>query len=81
LFARSPSSPASQINPYTTLTYESIHGEKDSNIFDKYKEIKQKNELLKNNTYTQFWKQTSTAQHKLLSSFDTEKGIMQMAFL
>jgi ParB-like chromosome segregation protein Spo0J len=34
-----------------------------------------------NNTYAQFWKQTSTTQHRLLSSFDTEKGRMHMAFL
>jgi hypothetical protein len=81
LFTGSPSSPTSQRNPDTTLTAESVHGQKESNIFDKYKEIKQRNELLNNNTYTQFWKQTSTAQHRLLSSFDTEKGRMQMAFL
>ena len=30
---------------------------KKSNIFYKYKQIKQRNELLKSNTYTQFWKQ------------------------
>jgi hypothetical protein len=43
--------------------------------------IKKKNQMLTNNTYAQFWKQTSTTQHKLLSSFDTEKGRMHMAFL
>jgi hypothetical protein len=43
--------------------------------------IKKKNERLANNTYAQFWKQTSTTQHRLLSSFDTEKGRMYMAFL
>jgi hypothetical protein len=65
----------------TTLSAESSHEKTESNIFDKYKQIKQRNELLNNNTYAQFWKQTSTAQHRLLSSFDTEKGRMQMAFL
>jgi hypothetical protein len=81
LFEGSPLSPASQRNPYIALMVESIHGEKEPNIFDKYKEIKQRNELLNTSTYTQFWKQTSTTQHRLLSSFDIEKGRMQMAFL
>ena len=35
----------------------SAHGQKESNIFYKYKQIKQRNELLKSSTYTQFWKQ------------------------
>ena len=35
----------------------SAHGQKESNIFYKYKQIKQRNDLLKSNTYTQFWKQ------------------------
>jgi hypothetical protein len=65
----------------TTLSAESSHEKTGSNIFDKYKQIKQRNELLNNNTYAQFWKQTSTSQHRLLSSFDIEKGRMQMAFL
>jgi hypothetical protein len=56
LVTGSPSSPTSQRNPDTTLTIESSHGKKESNIFDKYKQIKQRNELLNNNTYTQFWK-------------------------
>jgi hypothetical protein len=63
------------------LTTESIHGEKEPNIFYKYKEIKQRNELINTSTYTQFWKQTSIAQHRLLSAFDTDKGRIQMAFL
>jgi hypothetical protein len=50
-------------------------------IFEKYDMIKKKNQMLTNNTYAQFWKQTSTTQHRLLSSFDTEKGRMHMAFL
>ena len=58
-----------------------IHGDKEKNIFDKYKEIKLKNEILKDNTYIQFWKQISNSQSRLLSTFDTEKGIMKMAFL
>jgi hypothetical protein len=50
-------------------------------IFEKYDLIKKKNQTLTSNTYAQFWKQTSTAQHRLLSAFDTEKGRMHMAFL
>jgi hypothetical protein len=80
-FIGSPSSPTSQINPDINLTAESVHGQKKSNIFDKYKEIKQINDLLNSITYTQFWKQTSTAQHKMLSYFDTKRGRMQMEFL
>ena len=50
-------------------------------IFEKYDLIKKKNQMLTSSTYAQFWKQTSTTQHRLLSAFDTEKGRMQMAFL
>ena len=39
------------------------------------------NEILKNNTYNHFWKQTSSSQRKLLSIFDIEQEKMQMAFL
>jgi hypothetical protein len=37
--------------------------------------------MLTSNTYSQFWKKTSTARHSLLSAFDTEKGRMHMTFL
>jgi hypothetical protein len=37
--------------------------------------------MLTSSTYAQFWKQTSTAQHRLLSAFETKKGRMQMVFL
>jgi hypothetical protein len=50
-------------------------------IFEKYDLINKKNQTLTSNTYAQFWKKTSTAQHRLLSSFDTEKGRMHMEFL
>ena len=42
--------------------------------------INNKNEMLTNNTYAQFWKKTSTTQHRFVSAFDTEKGKMHMAF-
>jgi len=50
-------------------------------IFEKYDLIKKRNQTLTSSTCAQFWKQTSTAQDRLLSTFDTEKGIMHMAFL
>jgi hypothetical protein len=50
-------------------------------IFEKYDLIKKKNQTLTISTHAQFWKQTSTAQHRMLSTFDTEKGIMHMEFL
>jgi hypothetical protein len=64
----------------TGITQDPPRFEKLS-IFEKYDLIKKKNEMLNNNTYAQFWKKMSTTQHKLLSAFDTEKGIMHMAFL
>jgi hypothetical protein len=50
-------------------------------IFEKYELIKKKNQTLTTSTYAQFQKKTSTAQHRLLSAFDTKKGRMHMAFL
>jgi hypothetical protein len=50
-------------------------------IFEKYDLIKKKNQTLTSNTYAQFQKQSSTAQHRLLSAFDTKKGRMHMAYL
>ena len=50
-------------------------------IFEKYDMKKRKNEMLTNSTYSQFWKQTSTTQHRLLSAFDTEKGRMHLVFM
>jgi hypothetical protein len=50
-------------------------------IFEKYDVIKKRNQTLTSSTCTQFWKHTSTAQHRLLLAFDTQKGRMHMAFL
>jgi hypothetical protein len=50
-------------------------------IFEKYDLIKKRNQSLTSSTYAQFQKQSSTAQHRLLSAFDTEKGKMHMAYL
>jgi hypothetical protein len=65
----------------TTLTTKSSQESAGLNIFEKYNLIKKKNEMLTNSTYAQFWKKTSTTQHRFLSSFDTEKGRMHMAYL
>lgn len=77
----STASSMSQDHQDPTQTFGIIHGDKEKSIFYKYKEIMLKNENLKGNTYTKFWKQTASAQIRLLSDFDTEKGIIQMAFL
>jgi hypothetical protein len=50
-------------------------------IFEKYELIRKRNQTLTSNTCAQFWKQTPTAQHRMLSAFDTEKGRMHMEFL
>jgi hypothetical protein len=50
-------------------------------IFEKYDLIKKRNQSLTSSAYAQFQKQSSTAQHRLLSTFDTEKGKMHMAYL
>jgi hypothetical protein len=80
-FIVSTSSPTYQRQTDTTMIVESTHGQTESNIFDKYKQIKKINELLNRSTYAQFWKKTSNDQHMLLSSFDTKRGRMKMAFL
>jgi hypothetical protein len=79
-FIVSTSSPTSQRKTYTTPTTKSTHGKTESNIFDKYKQIKQRNELLNNSTYAQFWKQASTTQQRMMSKFDRERGRIEMAF-
>ena len=58
-----------------------VTGEKEETIFDTFKEIKIRNEILKKSTYAQFWKHTYTSQHRLLTSFHGEKRRMQMTFL
>jgi hypothetical protein len=75
------STSSSKKQTYTTLTSQPSQGSAKLSIFEKYDLIKKKNEMLTNNTYAQFWKQTSTTQHRLLSAFDTEKGRMHMEFL
>ena len=75
----STSSSKKQID--TTLSAKSSQEPPGLNIFEKYNLIKEKNELLTNNTYAQFWKQASTSQHNFLSTFNTDKGGMHMAFL
>jgi len=62
-------------------TGTSTSSEPEKSMMDVFKEIKVRNEALKINTYNQFWKQTSGAQSKLLSAFDSEEGKMQITFL
>jgi hypothetical protein len=50
-------------------------------ILERYDSIKKRNQSLTSSAYAQFQKQSSTAQHRLLSAFDTEKGKMHMAYL
>ena len=67
--------------PISSPTRELQQNKKETNIFVAYQEIKSKNLALKASTFTQFWKQTATSQHRLLLAFDLEKGRMQIAFL
>lgn len=54
-FSSSPKlSSVSQEQQDSVQTTKVIQGEKKKAIFDKFSEIKLKNEILKNNTYTQF---------------------------
>jgi len=54
---------------------------KEEDIFHVFSEIKRKNESLKLNISTQFWKHSSSSQARPLSIFDSEKGKMQINFL
>lgn len=81
IFIGSPSSSTSRDPPKTPKIVNLAQYTAEPNIFSKYKVIKQRNEMLKASTYTHFWKQTTVYQHKLLSTFDSEKGKMQIAFL
>jgi hypothetical protein len=65
----STSSSKKQID--TMLTTKSSQESAGLNIFEKYNLIKKKNEMLTNSTYAQFWKKTSTTQHRFLSAFET----------
>jgi hypothetical protein len=65
----------------TSLVDQPSKGGPKLSIFEKYDLIKKRNQTLTSSTYAQFWKQTSTTQHRLLSVFDTEKGRMHMDFL
>jgi hypothetical protein len=65
----------------TILTTKPSQESAELSIFEKYNFIKKKNEALTSIAYAQFWKQTSTAQHRFLSAFDTEKGRIHMEYL
>lgn len=81
-FTTSPSEPSSsQGHKETELESQTVQTEKEKTIFYRYGEIKLRNEILKSNTYNQFWKKTSSSQSRLFSVFDIEHGKMHMAFL
>lgn len=62
-------------------TATNVIGEKEETIFYTFREIKIRNEMLQNSTYAQLWKKISTFEGRLLSSFDSKKGKMHMAFI
>ena len=55
--------------------------EKDLDIKERYKKIKQKNEEIKTKIYSQFLKQKPGNQNRLLSAFDYSSNKMMMSFL
>lgn len=55
--------------------------EKDLDIKERYKQIKQKNEEIKTEIYSQFLKQKPGNQNRLLSAFDYSNNKMMMSFL
>lgn len=77
----SPSSSTFRDPPETPKTIALAQDTAEPNIFSKYKDIKQRNEIIKASTHTQFWKQTVVSQDILLSAFDSEKAKMQIEFL
>ena len=71
-FPNTPSSSLASQDPMDIIqsVRTSEHG--DQNIFSKFLEIKHKNEALKSNVYSQFWKQTSKSHHRLSIYLDSE---------
>ena len=55
--------------------------EKDLDIREKYKQIKTKNEEIKNEIYSQYLKQTKGVQNQLLSIFDYSNKKLIMSVL
>ena len=55
--------------------------EKDIDIREKYKQIKTKNEEIKNEIYSQYLKQTPDVQNKLLSAFNYSNKNLIMSVL
>lgn len=81
-----PKPPSTSSNPSLSEPMEIIQSIEtssieDTNIFLTFLEIKKNNGIPKSQEYNQFWKHTSTSQHRLLFSFHNERGRMKMAFL
>lgn len=77
-----PTTPISKRQQFLQVsTSTNVTREKEETVFDTFREIKIRNEILKKSTCAQFWKQSATSQGKLLSVFDSKNGKMHMAFL
>ena len=72
--------PFQKLNVQTPTPTSTVEQEEED-IYDTFMEIKRSNEVLKTNTYNKFWKQTSSSQSRPLSTFDSDKGRMRIAFL
>lgn len=81
IFSTSSATVPFQQQNLQTPTYTSIAEKKEEEIYDTFMETKRRNEVLKANTYNEFWKQKNNSQSRLLLAFDSEKGRMRMAFL
>ena len=60
----SPTTSTTMLNQQQSLqtsTSSVVVGEREKTVFDNFREIKIRNEILNNNTYTQFCKQTSSS--------------------
>jgi len=55
--------------------------DKQKDIKERYKEIKLRNETLKAETYSQYFKQTPANQYRLMSAFDIKTGKIKMTFM
>lgn len=65
----------------TKVSSLKIASEPSQDLKEKYKEIKDRNEQLKAQTYSKYLKMAPTNQMRLMSTFDIKEGKMQMSFL
>jgi len=55
--------------------------DKEKDLKEKYKEIKLRNEALKDETYAQYFKQTPANQNRLMPNFDIKTRTTQITFM